>query len=78
LVSLARVGAEFKESDADNVQSELLKSIIASLPSIYAPSKRFLEVFNIKEARAGNDADMWLDHELYPDIRDAKDVSSRL
>lgn len=75
LVSLTRVGAEFTEPDVDHVTSELLKSIVASLPTIHTPSKHFLDAFNIKEARAGNIADMWTDRDQYPDIQDAKDVS---
>jgi DNA mismatch repair protein MSH3 len=76
LVGLARVGSEFKPDEGDVLQSALLNSILRVLPTIKQPATDFLAALKLKEARDNNKADLWVDTDKYPDLQDAKDVST--
>lgn len=75
LTGLLRVASEFKANEGKVFKSELLNSILATLPTIADALKEFLAAIDMKAAKANNEADLWTDPDKYPDIQDAKDVS---
>lgn len=74
LISLARVGNEFRANEGDVFRSSLLNNILKSLPTIAEPAKAFLAAINVKAAREGDVAGLWTDPERFPELDDAKDV----
>lgn len=77
LVSLNRIGTEFKPDVGSPFTSSLLNNIIQTLPTIRETIQGFLKVINVKIARENDEANWWTDPDKYPAIQDAKDVSSR-
>lgn len=76
LAGLLRVASEFRPNEGKVFASELLNSILASLPTISDATKEFLASIDMKAAKANTEADLWTDPHKYPEIQDAKDVST--
>ncbi|TYJ59150.1 hypothetical protein B9479_000139 [Cryptococcus floricola] len=75
LVSLVRLGSEFKPNIGNVFRSSLLNSIPNTLPTIVERARELLGALDMKEAKANNKADLWSDPDRYPDIQDVKDAS---
>jgi DNA mismatch repair protein MSH3 len=75
LVSLNRIGTEFKPDVGEPFSATLLNTIIKTLPTIRETVQDFLQAVSVKAAKDNNEAGLWTDPEKYPDIQDAKDVS---
>ncbi|KLT38917.1 hypothetical protein CC85DRAFT_289044 [Cutaneotrichosporon oleaginosum] len=73
LTGLQRVASEFRATEGKVFKSELLNSILASLPTILETTREFISAIDMKAAKANNEADLWTDSNKYPDIQDAKD-----
>ncbi|BEJ16126.1 hypothetical protein CspHIS471_0507310 [Cutaneotrichosporon sp. HIS471] len=73
LTSLQRIASEFRSNEGKVFKSELLNSILASLPTILEPTKEFLAAIDMKAAKANNEGDLWVDVDKYPDVQEAKD-----
>lgn len=78
LVNLQRIGDEFKTISGSPFQSLLLNNIVKLLPTIRETSQAFLRDIDLKAAKANEEANLWADPEKFPDLQDAKDVSSVL
>lgn len=75
LVSLQRIGEEFKNVTDDPFDSALLNNILKVLPSVRASTKAFLSDISTKAAKDNDEANLWADPDKYPEVQDAKDVS---
>lgn len=73
---MKRVGGEFPQDASDVFRSVLLNTILKTLPPIHQPAKSFLDAINIKAAKDEDLANLWNDVERFPEVQDAKDVSS--
>jgi len=78
LVSLNRIGTEFKPDVGKPFSSDLLNTIIKTLPTIRETVQGFLQAVSVKAAKDNDEAGLWTDPDKYPDIQDAKDVSVNL
>jgi DNA mismatch repair protein MSH3 len=76
LIGLTRVGTEFRSEEGSVFRSSLLNNILSTLPSIAQDAKAFLADYNVKMAREGDIGSLWNDVDKYPDLQDAKDVST--
>jgi len=75
LISLKRVGDEFKSVKDEPFDSALLNNILKVLPSVRESSKLFLDAIHTKAAQENDESGLWTDPDKYPDVQDAKDVS---
>jgi DNA mismatch repair protein MSH3 len=75
LVSLQRIGEEFKNVTDAPFGSALLNSVLKVLPSVRESSKAFLGDISTKAAKDNDEANLWADPDKYPEVQDAKDVS---
>ncbi|PWZ02446.1 hypothetical protein BCV70DRAFT_196688 [Testicularia cyperi] len=75
LLSLNRVTQEFRPAELPTMQlgSDLLEEHIVSLSASKDPVQRYLGQISIKEARANNKADLFVDADRYPAVQAAKD-----
>lgn len=76
LVSLNRIGTEFKPDVGSPFTSSLLNNIIQTLPTIRETIQGFLKDINVKIARENDEANWWTNPDKYPAIQDAKDVGA--
>jgi DNA mismatch repair protein MSH3 len=74
LISLKRVGDEFKSVKDEPFDSALLNNILRVLPSVRESSKTFLDAIHTKAAQENDESGLWTDPDKYPDVQDAKDV----
>ena len=74
LVSLNRIGTEFKPDVGEPFSSALLNNIVETLPTIRETVQAFLQAVSVKAAKENDEAGLWTDPNKYPDIQDAKDV----
>lgn len=77
LVNLQRIGDEFKTISTLPFRSLLLNNIVKLLPTIRETSQSFLNDIDLKAAKANEEANLWSDPDKFPDLQDAKDVSSK-
>lgn len=75
LVSLNRIGTEFRPDVGEPFSAALLNTIIQTLPTIRETVQDFLQAISIKAAKENDEANLWTDRDKFPDIQDAKDVN---
>ncbi|EPQ29014.1 uncharacterized protein PFL1_03304 [Pseudozyma flocculosa PF-1] len=76
LLSMNRITQEYALVDDPaelKLGSDLLNNAVADLPRGKAPVQKYLQQISIKEARANNKADLFLDPERCPKLQQAKD-----
>jgi DNA mismatch repair protein MSH3 len=76
LISLQRIGEEFKNVNESPFDSALLNNIVKVLPTVRESSKAFLGDISTKAAKDNDEGNLWADFDKYPEVQDAKDVSS--
>ena len=73
---IAAAFAPFECPAAVGFKSALLNSIFFALPLLREPIQQLIDTVVLKNAAAGNKAEMWVDPERYPEIADADGVSA--